>query len=91
MDLEEIKKLLANDTKIIIIEDNKPIMMITALDYESNQGKLNLEEKPLEEKPLEEKPIEMSGAEEDISQSTEVIAKEEMPVDELRVEDLPFE
>ena len=86
MDLEEIKKLLANDTKIIIIEDNKPIMMITALDNESNQGKLNLEEKPLEEKP-----IEMSGAEEDISQSTEVIAKEEMPVDELRVEDLPFE
>lgn len=79
MDLEEIKKLLAKDTKIIIIENDKPIMMITGLDNQSNQKKLELEEKP----------IEMGGAE-DTSQSTEVIAKEEMPVDELRVEDLPF-
>ncbi len=82
MDLQEIKNLLEDNTKIIIVENDKPIMVISSLKSNADQKKLDLNQKPIELRAEEKKP--------DISQSTEVIAKEEMPVDELRLEDLPF-
>jgi hypothetical protein len=82
MNLQEIKKLLEKNTKLIIIENDKPIMVISSLNNESNQKELELDKKSIETNIKEEKP--------DIFQSTEVIAKEELPVDELRLEDLPF-
>ncbi len=82
MDLQEIKNLLEENTKIIIVEDNEPVMVISSLKNNVDQKKLELDQKPIELKGEEKKP--------DVSQSTEVIAKEEMPVDELKLEDLPF-
>jgi len=76
MDLQEIKNLLSKEknAKIVIVEDGKPVMVIASIE---NQDQSKFEFSKQKE-------------EEDTSQSTEVISKQEMPVDELRVEDLPF-
>ena len=96
MDLQEIKNLLAQEknAKIIIVEDGKPVMVISRIDNNEAQSSLAFdrqERKPeSKEEEIIKEPEEKEELIKDISQSTELIAREEMPVDELRVEDLPF-
>ena len=100
MDLEEIKNLLAQEknVKIIIVEDGKPVMIISGVENNEMQPKLDFIKKESKQESKQEsgreriiqEPQEKEGLAEDIRQSTELIAKEEMPVDELRVDDLPF-
>ena len=100
MDLEEIKNLLAQEknAKIIIVEDGKPVMVISgiknneiqpSLDFDKQENQQQRKQENQQERIVEE-PKNRGGLTEDIRQSTELIAKEEMPVDELRVDDLPF-
>lgn len=89
MDLEQIKNLLKDGTtKVVVIEEGKPIMVISGLAETSNQARLAFDNPEKKEARTEKQ--EPAESKQEISQSTEVISKEEMPVDELRVEDLPF-
>ncbi|MEA3421906.1 MAG: hypothetical protein U9Q97_09565 [Acidobacteriota bacterium] len=96
MDLEEIKNLLVQEknVKIIIVEDGKPVMIISGIENNEMQPKLNFSKKESKQEKERERiiqePQDREELAENIRQSTEVIAKEEMPVDELRVDDLPF-
>jgi len=96
MDLQEIKNLLAKEknAKIIIVEDGKPIMVISSIENNETQARLTFEKQEIRQNNKQEEIVQELRSEEklinDINQSTELIAKEEMPVDELRVEDLPF-
>ena len=66
MNLDEIKKIIEEDGgKIIIVEQGKPIMVITSFE-EYSKKKAKPEKK------------------------AEVSAPQEIPEDELKIEDLPF-
>jgi len=92
MDLQEIKNLLAREknAKIIIVEDGKPVMVISGIENNEIQPSLDFDKQENQQERIVEEPKNKEGLTEDIRQSTELIAKEEMPVDELRVDDLPF-
>jgi len=99
MDLQEIKNLLAREknVKIIIVENDKPVMIISGIENSEIQPRLNFSKQDSgfskqdnEQEKIIQEPEHEKGLAEDIKQSTELIAKEEMPVDELRVDDLPF-
>ena len=92
MDLQEIKNLLAREknAKIIIVEDGKPVMVISGIENNEIQPSLDFDKQENQQERIVEEPKNKEGLTEDIRQSTELIAKEEMPVDESRVDDLPF-
>ncbi|MBU3918758.1 hypothetical protein KKC63_02535 [Patescibacteria group bacterium] len=96
MDLQDIKNLLAKEknAKIIIVEDGKPIMVISGIENNETQARLTFKKQETRQENKQEEIVQAPRDEEelinDINQSTELIAREEMPVDELRVEDLPF-
>ncbi|MBU1046126.1 hypothetical protein KJ616_03355 [Patescibacteria group bacterium] len=83
MDLNQIKKLIDKEGgKVIIVENDEPILVISRIEGEHQQ-----------KMPFEKKRQEMRSrfdAKKEISQSTEFLAKEELPAEELTVEDLPF-
>lgn len=91
MDLQEIKNLLSREknAKIIIVENGKPVMVISGVENSDAQPKLDFSGRGGRQETIIEE-TENKDIAEDVRQSTEVIAKEEMPIDELRVEDLPF-
>jgi|AntAceMinimDraft_18_1070375.scaffolds.fasta_scaffold00688_27 hypothetical protein len=95
MDLKQLKEIMEREGgKVIIVENNEPILIVSL--FKEKQRKLTLEHSfsldansakdensALEKKPEIEK-------EQKIIQGTELLTKEEMPSDELTVEDLPF-
>jgi len=85
MDLNQLKKIMDTEkAKIIIVENGEPIMVISRFDdYEQRQQSLVLDKKT---KTLEN----ISHPHQKIIQSTKLLTREEMPADELTVEDLPF-
>ena len=91
MDLQDIKNLLSREknAKIIVVEDGKPVMVISGVENSDMQSKLDFSKLNAKPEIELEEPEERESIE-DTRQSTEVIGKEEMPVEELRVEDLPF-
>ncbi len=71
---------------MIIVEDGEPVMVISP--FESvGQRKFELE-KDLDKN--REKTDNETKDSKEINQNMELITKEELPVEELRVEDLPF-
>ena len=56
MDLEEIKKLIEEDgTKLIIVEQGRPVMVITSFEaYKKKKAELGLKEKPVVKETAEE-------------------------------------
>ncbi|GEM_PF-868862 len=83
MDLNQIKKLIDKEGgKVIIVENDEPILLISRIEGEHQQ------KMPLERKKQEVRNV--FDEKERINQSTEMLAKEELPAEELTVEDLPF-
>lgn len=67
---------------MIIVENGEPVMVISPF-HSGVQKQFDLDKK---EKKVEGENKEMK----EINQRMDLITKEELPVDELRVEDLPF-
>ena len=83
MDLNQIKKLIDKEGgKVIIVENGEPVLIISRIEGE-HQQKMALEKRRQESGGG-------FGQNREISQSTELLAKEELPAEELTVEDLPF-
>jgi hypothetical protein len=82
MDLNQLKKIMDRErAKIIIVENGEPIMVVSR--FEDYQQRLLFDKKKERlENTLSRQPK--------IIQSTKLLTKEEMPADELTVEDLPF-
>ena len=69
--------------KVIIVEDGEPTLIISLFDEERQLSLEGLDKKAKKtEYTAEQEPK--------IIQSTDLLAKEEMPADELTIEDLPF-
>ncbi|MBU3964362.1 hypothetical protein KJ591_03255 [Patescibacteria group bacterium] len=85
MDFNQIKKLIDKEGgKVIVVENGEPILVISRIETEKeNQQKMSFEKKRQAMRNIFD---ESKG----ISQSTELLAKEELPAEELTVEDLPF-
>ncbi|MCX6738395.1 MAG: hypothetical protein NTY11_03220 [Candidatus Parcubacteria bacterium] len=83
MDLNQIKKIIDKEGgKVIIVENDQPILVISKIEGE-HQQKMSFDKNKQEtQKVFDQK--------KEISQSTELLAKEELPTEELTVEDLPF-
>jgi hypothetical protein len=83
MDLNQIKKIIDKEGgKVIIVENDQPILVISKIEGE-NQQKLSFDKNKQEVQRI-------FSQNKEISQSTELLAKEELPTEELTVEDLPF-
>ena len=113
MDINDLKKIIEQEkAKVVIVENGKPVLVVSPFKDEQQQ-KLEFGEKKYKEimeiqeeeqrgEQIGEKEGLIKDAEkqekvdltekerEAINQSTEVISKEELPLEELRVEDLPF-
>ncbi len=109
MDINDLKKIIEQEkAKIIIVENGKPILVISPFK-DNQQQKLEFGEKgqkemmeiqkeenkeeteiPTKEEKDKERVDLTEKQRKEVNQSTEVISKEEMPLEELRVEDLPF-
>jgi len=102
MDLNQLKKLIYKENaKVIIVENGEPILVVSKFKESGEQ--LSLHPISEEQKPLSSSLIKDEGLDkkeeivediavkpEKIIQDTEVLTKEELPADELTVEDLPF-
>lgn len=83
MDLNQIKKIIDREGgKVIIVENDQPILVISKIEGE-HQQKLSFDKSKQETQRV-------FSQNKEISQSTELLAKEELPTEELTVEDLPF-
>lgn len=83
MDLNQIKKIIDKEGgKVIIVENDQPILIISKVEGEYQQ-KMSFDRNRQE-------PQKVFDQKREISQSTELLAKEELPTEELTVEDLPF-
>ncbi len=103
MDLNQLKKIIDKEkAKVIIVENGEPILIISP--FEDNQQSLPLkssqnftimkEEESLFSKNALDKKME-KGQDivkqgQKIIQNTNLLTEEEMPSNELTVEDLPF-
>ena len=103
MDLNQLKKIIDKEkAKVIIVENGEPILIISP--FEDNQQSLPLkssqnftivkEEESLFSKNALDKKIEkaqdIAEQGQKIIQNTNLLTEEEMPSNELTVEDLPF-
>ena len=85
MDLNQLKKIMEKErAKVIIVENGEPILVVSLFDEEQQQ--LSLERVDKRAKKTEY----MAEQGPKIIQSTDLLTKEEMPADELTIEDLPF-
>lgn len=83
MTLKQLREIMEREgAKMIIVEDGEPVMIISPLQT-GKQVQFNLDKKENKE-DNDHKDIK------EINQNMELITKDELPVDELRVEDLPF-
>jgi len=103
MDLNQLKKIMDKENaKVIIVENGEPILIVSP--FKSSQQSLPLEssqdfiitknESSLFPKNALDKSAkkvqDIVKQESEIIQRTDLLSKEEMPSDELTVEDLPF-
>jgi hypothetical protein len=101
MDINQLKKILDKEkSKIVIVENGEPIMVVSS--FEDYQQRLSFNPAPEAARPgtasfygdkidrksnlTDNRP----GKRQEIIQNTELISKEELPSDELTIEDLPF-
>ena len=109
MDINDLKKIVEQEkAKVVIVENGKPVLIVSPFKNEQQQKlefgeKKNREIMEIHEEEKKGKTGYLSKEDknqgkvdsiekerETINQSTEIISKEEMPLEELRVEDLPF-
>jgi hypothetical protein len=103
MDLSQLKKIMDKEkAKVIIVENGEPILIVSP--FENDQQSLPLQSSQnftivKEEKSLfprnaldkkTEKAQDMVEQEAKIIQNTDLLTEEEMPSNDLTVEDLPF-
>ncbi|MEA3452890.1 MAG: hypothetical protein U9Q96_00955 [Patescibacteria group bacterium] len=103
MDLKQLKKIMDKErAKVIIVENGEPILIVSP--FESSQQSLPLEssqDSVIEKKEdslfpenvldkSTEKVKDMGKKESEVIQRTDLLTEEEMPSNELTVEDLPF-
>lgn len=103
MDLNQLKKIMDKENaKVIIVENGEPILIVSPfkssqrlLPLQSSQNFIIAKSKPslFPKNTLDksaEKVQDIAKQESEIIQRTDLLTKEEMPSDELTVEDLPF-
>lgn len=93
MDLNQLKKIIEKvKTTVVIVENGEPILIVSP--FEEQQQQLSLDSSSFVKNDRVE---EISKKEEEIIkqspkiiQNTDLLTREEMPADELTIEDLPF-
>lgn len=83
MDIKQLREIMEREgAKMIVVENGEPVMIISPVNFSGQKSfELDKTEKKADNDIKETK---------EINQNMDLITKEELPVDELRVEDLPF-